>query len=319
MSKTNPIVVITGGSGFIAVHTMLKLLQQNYQVRASLRQLSRADEVRQMLQNGGLQATRLEKLEFFQADLTQDSGWQAAMTDADYLLHIASPTPATRPDDADAMVKMAVNGTLRVLTAAKNAGIKRVVMTSASGAVLAGHKRGHATFTENDWSNLDAPYIDAYQRSKTLAEKAAWDFANAHALELVTILPTAVMGPILGADYSHSNGMIRQMLEGKMPLLLNLAFDYVDVRDVADLQLLAMTRPEAKGQRFLATSSDNISYRQLAQLLRDNLGDAASKVSSKVLPDFAVKFLAHFNKTLKMPASFLDKPPLAATLKPCKC
>ncbi|MDP4090372.1 MAG: aldehyde reductase [Bacillota bacterium] len=298
------LVLVTGGSGFIAVHIILKLLNQGYRVRATLRTLSRQDEVKSMLAQGG--ATDFVNLEFIQTDLTSYRNWMEAATGATYVIHVASPTPATRPDDGDAMVKMAVNGTLRVMKAAKAAGVKRVVLTSASGAVLAGHISHPELFTEEDWTNLSAD-IDAYQRSKTMAEQAAWEFAKKENMELSAVNPVAVMGPVLGQDFSHSNQIIRAMLNGKMPFLLKIGFDYVDVRDVADLHLLAMTRSEAVGERFLATTGENLTYKEEAKILQKSLGSTAKKVSMKEIPNFLVKFLALFIKDLRMPATFLGQ------------
>jgi nucleoside-diphosphate-sugar epimerase len=298
------LVLVTGGSGFIAVHIILKLLNQGYRVRATLRTLSRQDEVKSMLTWGGV--TDFVNLEFIQIDLTSDRNWMEAATGATYVIHVASPTPATRPDDGDAMVKMAVDGTLRVMKAAKSADVKRVVLTSASGAVLAGHKSHPQIFTEEDWTDLSSN-IDAYQRSKTMAERTAWEFAKKENMELSAVNPVAVMGPILGQDFSHSNQIVRAMLNGKMPFLLKIGFDYIDVRDVADLHLLAMTRSEAAGERFLATAGENLTYKEEAKILQRCLGSAAKKVSTKEMPNFLVKLLALFIKDLRMPATFLGQ------------
>jgi len=298
------LVLVTGGSGFIAVHIIIKLMNGGYRVRATLRTISRQDEVKSMLAKGGV--TDYANLEFIQTDLTSDRNWMEAAAGATYVIHVASPTPATRPDDGDEMVKMAVDGTLRVMKAAKAAGVKRVVLTSASGSVLAGHKSHPQIFTEEDWTDLSSN-IDAYQRSKTMAELAAWDFAKSENMELSAINPVAVMGPVLGQDYSHSNQIIRAMLSGKMPFLLKCGFDCVDARDVADLHLLAMTHPEAAGERFLATTGENLTYKEEAQILQRRLGSAAKKVSTKEMPDYIVKFLALFIKDLRMPATFLGQ------------
>lgn len=298
------LVLVTGGSGFIAVHIILKLLNQWYRVRTTLRTFSRRDEIKSMLARGGI--TDFTDLEFIQTDLTNDKNWSEAVMGAAYVIHVASPTPATRPDDDNAMVKMAVDGVLRVMQAAKAAGVKRVVLTSASGAVLAGHKSHPSLFTEEDWTDLSGN-IDAYQRSKTMAERAAWEFAKKENMELSAINPVAVMGPVLGQDFSHSNRIIQAMLNGKMRFLLKIGFDYVDVRDVADLHLLAMTRPEAAGERFLATTNQNLTYREEARILRKHLGNAAKKVSTREIPDFLAKFLAIFMKDLRMPVTFLGQ------------
>lgn len=297
-------VLVTGGSGFIAVHIILKLLKKGYGVRTTLRTMSRQDEIKGMLTKGGV--TDFTNLEFIQADLSNDANWLDAATGMTYVIHVASPTPATRPEDGDAMVKMAVDGVLRVMKAARAANVKRVVLTSASGAVIAGQGAHPELFTEDDWTDLSSN-IDAYQRSKTLAEQAAWEFAKHENLELSAVNPVAVMGPVLGQDFSHSNQIIRSMLNGKMPLLLKIGFDYVDVRDVADLHLLAMTKEAAAGQRFLATANENLTYKEEAIILRENLGSVGEKVSTREIPDFLVRFLAIFKKDLRMPATFLGQ------------
>lgn len=298
------LVLVTGGSGFIAVHIILKLLKQGYRVRTTLRTLSRQDEVKSMLAQGGV--TDFVNLKFIQTDLTSDRNWMEAATGATYVIHVASPTPATRPDDGDAMVKMAVDGTLRVMKAAKAADVKRVVLTSASGSVIAGHKSHPGIFTEEDWTDLSGD-IDAYQRSKTMAEHTAWEFAKKENMELSAINPTAVMGPVLGQDFSHSSQIIYRMLTGKMPFLLKAGFDCIDVRDVADLHLLAMTRPEAIGERFLATTGENLTYKEESKILQRCLGSTAKKVPTKEIPNFIVRFLALFIKDLRMPAKFLGQ------------
>lgn len=203
----------------------------------------------------------------------------------DSVIHVASPTPLQRPDADDLMVIMAVDGVKFVMRAAKEAGVKRVVLTSASGAVLAGHKHHPEIFTEKDWTKLDAP-INAYQRSKTMAELEFWKLAKSYGMEGASVLPTAVMGPILGNDFSHSSASIKNMFEGKMPRLLNLAFDYVDVRDVADLHLLSLEKEEAISQRFIATSGQNITYQEQAKFLKKNLVQKPRKFLLKLFQTF---------------------------------
>jgi nucleoside-diphosphate-sugar epimerase len=302
--ETNKRVLVTGGSGFIAVNCIVKLLKRGYAVRTTLRSLNRENEVKDMLKNGGI--VSFDNLSFIEANLSDDKNWNEAVKGCEYILHIASPTPATGPGSTDEMVKMAVDGVLNVFKAAKKSGVKRIVLTSASGAAIAGHKNHPEIFTEKDWTNLNAP-INAYQRSKTRAEQEAWKFANENDMELASILPVAVMGPVLGKDFSHSNQAIKNMLEGKMKSILRLGFDYVDVRDVADLHILAMESTEAAGERFLATAGKNLTYKQLAELLKKHFGAQADKVSTREIPDFVVKFAAHFIKDLKMPATFLGQ------------
>ncbi|MBE7172381.1 MAG: aldehyde reductase [Williamsia sp.] len=299
-------VLVTGGSGFIAVHCMVKLLQQGYTVRTTLRSLSRENEVKDMLKYGGI--TSLEKLSFIEADLTSDRAWKEAATGCDYVLHVASPTPAIQFKHEDEMINPAKDGVLRVLKAAKAAGVKRVVLTSAFGAIGMGHKSRTTPYTEKDWTDLHAN-IHPYQKSKTIAEQTAWDFVKGEggSLELAAVNPVGVMGPVLGKDFSHSQRVIRQMLEGEIKACPKIASCYVDVRDVADLHLLAMTHPKAKGERFLATTGDTLSMLDVAKILRRRLGDVAGKVPTKELPNWLLKIAALKNPSLKMIITLLHQ------------
>ncbi|MUG84867.1 NAD-dependent epimerase/dehydratase family protein [Paenibacillus timonensis] len=304
--NNNPLVLVTGGSGFIAVHIILKLLEKQYRVRATLRKMDRQEEVKAMLMSGGV--ANLEDLSFIQADLTSDQNWGHAVQGADYVIHVASPTPNKIYKDEDEMIGPAREGVLRVLRAARDAGVKRVVLTSAFGAIGVGHRHHSGPYTEEDWSNVEAK-IHPYQKSKTLAEKAAWDFIQQEGdgLEFATVNPVGVMGPILGNDYSHSNEIVRQMLEGKLKAVPKIYSDYVDVRDVAELHLLAMTRPEANGERFIASSAENLSTLEVANTLRKCLGDDAKLVPKRELPNLAVRVAAVFNPKLRMIATLLGQ------------
>ncbi|TIW53408.1 MAG: aldehyde reductase, partial [Mesorhizobium sp.] len=247
---TDKLVLVTGGTGFIAQHCMLALLKAGYRVRTTIRSPGREAEVRAHLEVGGVVAGNC--LSFANTDLTDDHGWAEAATGCDYVMHGASPTPSGDQTSEEDWIGPAVNGNLRVLRAARDAGVKRVVLTSAFGAIGVGHKRDHRRpFDETDWSNLTGN-VAPYQKSKTLSERAAWDFVarEGNGLELAAINPVAVYGPVLGADYSHSIRLIANMLEGQ-PGCLNVSSCCVDVRDVADLHLRAMTDPAAKGERFL--------------------------------------------------------------------
>ncbi|UPK43960.1 MULTISPECIES: SDR family oxidoreductase [Paenibacillus] len=301
-----PLVLVTGGSGFIAVHIIVKLLEKKYRVRATLRTMSRQDEVKAMIISGGV--THIENLSFVQTDLTSDNNWDSAVEGADYVIHVASPTPNKIYKDEHEMIGPAREGVLRVLRAARDAGVKRVVLTSAFGAIGVGHKHHTGPYTEEDWSNTDAK-IHPYQKSKTLAEKTAWEFIRkeGNGLELATVNPVGVMGPILGNDYSHSNDIVRQMLEGKLKSVPKIYSDYVDVRDVAELHILAMVRPEASGERFIASSAENLSTLEIANILRENLGEDAINVPKGELPNSIVRVAAIFNPKLRMIATLLGK------------
>lgn len=263
---------------------MIRLFNAGYRVRATLRSLKREEEVRQMLREGGVDAG--DRLTFIEADLTSDRNWAEAAAGCSYVLHVASPTPNKAYKHEDEMIIPAREGVLRVLRAARDAGVKRVVLTSAIGAVVYGHPNQKAPFDETTWTNLSGK-APAYQKSKTLAEKAAWDFiANeGNGLELSAVNPTGVLGPVLGADYSHSIHLIRNMLAGKMIGCPKVNSGYVDVRDVADLHLLAMTHPAANGERFIATAGESVWMIDIAKILKANLGEAAGKVPARVIPN----------------------------------
>lgn len=282
------LVLVTGGTGFIAQHCILALLQRGYRVRTTVRSLAREGEVRKQLEAGGMAADG--RLSFVSADLTDDAGWKDAMTGCVYVLHGASPTPSgDQVSEAD-WIEPAVDGNLRVLSAARDAGVRRVVLTSAFGAIGVGHRADYRRpFVETDWSDLTGN-VAPYQKSKTLSERAAWDFMQREGggLELSAVNPVAVLGPVLGADFSHSIRLIKNLLDGQ-PGCLNINSGFVDVRDVADLHLLAMTEPAANGERFLATAGESMWMVDVAKVLQKRLGPAASKVSSHIWPDSEVR------------------------------
>ncbi|MFT4109291.1 SDR family oxidoreductase [Propionicimonas sp.] len=288
-------VLVSGGSGFIAGHCIQQLLDAGHQVRATLRSLSQEAAVRAVLADAGVAAGG--NLDFAAADLTSDAGWPEAVRGVDVVLHVASPVRPGQVDNEDDLIVPAREGALRVLRAARDAGVKRVVLTSAFHAVSWGHPHTDHVFTEDDWTVLDGPGTDAYGRSKTLSERAAWEFIEREggALELVTMLPVAVMGPVMGDSITGSNEIIQRMLAGGMPVLPNLSIPVVDVRDVARAHLLAMTPPEAAGQRFLLSNGPAIPLAEIAATIRRQLGDAAAKVPTRRLPDLLFRLAALVN------------------------
>ncbi|ANH66934.1 aldehyde reductase [Mitsuaria sp. 7] len=292
-------ILVTGGSGFIAGHCLLQLLAQGHAVRATLRSLSQEDAVRTALKQSGL--THGERLTFVAADLTSDAGWPQAVEGVDVVLHVASPVQPGHVADENALIRPAREGTLRVLRAARDAGVKRVVLTSAFHAMSWGWPHGDHTFTEDDWTVLDGPGVDAYGRSKTLAERAAWDFigTQGRGMELVTMLPVAVMGPVMGRNISGSNHLVQRLLEGGMPGLPNLFIPVVDVRDVATAHLLAMTAPEAAGQRFLLSNGQALGMNEIAAILKTALGEAARRVPTRRIPDLVLRVMALFRAELR--------------------
>lgn len=299
-------VLVTGGTGFIAQYCMLALLRAGYRVRTTVRSAAREAEVRNHLRTGGVEAG--ERLSFVVADLGDDRGWKQAVAGCAYVMHGASPTPSGDQVDEEDWIRPAVEGNLRVLRAARDAGVRRVVLTSAFGAICAGHAQLDRPFDENDWSDLTANDIWPYQKSKTLSERAAWDFIarEGGGLALSAVNPTAVMGPVLGPDYSHSIRIITRMLDGQRGCP-KISCGVVDVRDVADLHLLAMTSPAARGKRFLATAGDSLWMGDVARVLQRRMGAAASKVSAWELPNWMVRLAARKNPGLRGVATLLGR------------
>jgi nucleoside-diphosphate-sugar epimerase len=292
-------VLVTGGSGFIGSHCILQLLEAGHNVRTTVRNLKRESDVRSMLKEGG--ATPDGRIAFFAADLEKDEGWREAVNGCEYVLHVASPFPEGVPKDENELIVPAREGALRVLRAAREAGVKRVVLTSSFAAIGYGHPVQSAPFTETDWSNLGGDDVMPYQKSKTLAERAAWNYMDSEdgKLELAVVNPVGVFGPVLGPDYSTSILFVQRMMDGAVPGVPNLCFGAVDVRDVADLHLRAMTNPAAKGERFLAVAGDFLSISEMAQVLRSRLGPDARKVPTRQLPNVMVRMASWFDPAVK--------------------
>jgi dihydroflavonol-4-reductase len=300
-------VLVTGGSGFVGVHAILQLLAAGHRVRTTVRSPDRQNDVLAMLKEGGAQ--RPEELAFFVADLESDAGWTAAMAGLDYVLHVASPMPLQSPKDENDLIRPAREGTLRVLRAARDAGVKRVVVTSSTGAIAYGHEPRSQPFHETDWSDLAGADVHAYIKSKTLAERAAWDFVagEGRGLELAVINPVGIFGPALGPDYSGSIELIRALMAGAMPAVPQLHFGLVDVRDVADLHIRAMTNPAARGERFIAVAGETLSMHQIAKVLRRNLGAAARRVPRFEMPNWLARLFAKRAPALRVMLPQLGK------------
>ena len=292
-------VLVTGGSGFVGCHCILRLLAAGYDVRTTVRNLKRETDVRAMLRAGGAEPD--DRLSLVAADLENDAGWADAAKGCEYVLHVASPLPAKEPKHEDEVIRPAREGTLRVLRAARDAGVKRVVLTSSFGAIGYGHGSEKTQFDESDWTDPNDGVV-AYIKSKTLAERAAWDFVAREGgnLELTVINPVAVFGPVLAADYSASILLIQQLMDGAMPGCPKLHFGVVDVRDLADVHLLAMTNPAAKGERFLAAAGDFVAMAEIAKLLKSRLGPAAKRVPVRELPNWVVRLAALRNPPVRL-------------------
>ena len=292
------LVLVTGGSGFIGAHCIVQLLSAGYRVRTTVRSLRREPEVRAMLQAGGAEPG--EALASRAADLMSDAGWKEAVEGCNFVLHVASPFPLRVPKHEDELIVPAREGALRVLRAARDAGVKRVVMTSSFAAIGYGHQPTDRPFSEEDWTDPNGRGVSAYAKSKTLAERAAWDFV-AHeggALELAVVNPVGVFGPVLGPDISTSIEIVKRLMDGAVPGSPRLSFGVVDVRDVADLHLRAMTSSAANGERFLAVAGDFMSIAEMARVLGERMGAAAARVPTRVLPNWLVRIASLFDSSL---------------------
>jgi dihydroflavonol-4-reductase len=291
-------VLVTGGSGFVGSHTIATLLAGGYRVRTTVRNPSRQNDVRAMLAKAGAEPG--DRLSFQVADLEADAGWPDAVAGCEYVLHVASPFPEGAPKHEDDLIVPARDGTLRVLRAARVAGVKRVVLTSSFAAVGYGHPPQGAPFDETSWTNLHAK-VSAYVKSKTLAERAAWEFVTTEGrgLELSVVNPVGIFGPVLAPDYASSIVLLKRLLDGGLPGCPRLYFGVVDVRDVADLHVRAMTNPAAKGERFLAVSGDFLSVIEIARILKRRLGAVASKVPTREVPSLVVRLAALFAPALR--------------------
>jgi dihydroflavonol-4-reductase len=308
------LVLVTGGSGYIAGYCVAQLLNDGWSVRTTVRSLAKTKAVRASIDNI---APKASEIEFVEADLNSDAGWGRAAIGAQYVLHVASPVPLTDPKDDDELIRPARDGTLRVLTAARDAGVKRVVMTSSTSAIIFGRGVRDEPFTEADWTDeTNCRDTSPYDRAKTIAERAAWAWLaeEGRALELVTINPSLVLGPVLGSDFSASIETIKKLLDGSIPALPRFGFNMVDVRDIARLHVLAMTAPEAAGQRFIG-SGDFYWMSDIAKILKLGLGDKAKKVPSVSVPDFATRIVALFDPIVKARLYELGKRRLVSSEK----
>jgi nucleoside-diphosphate-sugar epimerase len=276
-------VLVTGGSGYVGMQLVTSLLQAGSPVRATVRAANREEDLRAAVRRGGADDGDLEVVV---AELTDDAGWAAAAANCEEVHHVATPFPPIQPDDPDELIVSAREGTLRVLRAARDAGARRVVLTSSFAAVGYTPKPG-GEYTEADWTDPDTPGLPAYPRSKTIAERAAWDFVEREGgdTELVVVNPTFILGPTLSTQLVSSLRLVEMMLNGKMPVVPRQRFGLADVRDVADLHIRAMAAPEAGGKRFLALADGpTISYLRVAQILRERLGPLAERVPTEEAP-----------------------------------
>lgn len=287
-------VLVTGASGFIATHCIIQLLERGYAVRGTLRTLARGESIRAII---GEHVDPGNRLDFVAADLMDDAGWPPAVAGCQYVLHTASPIPIAPPKHPDELIVPARDGALRVLKAAAAAGAERTVMTSSTAAICYGHDGAVARpYTEEDWSPLEGRDHSAYTRSKTIAERAAWDFmaSDKSGMTLAVVNPGAVLGPVLEKDYGSSAEIVRKLMAGEFPGYASIGWPVVDVRDVAAMHVLAMEAPSAAGERFLC-AGEFLWLKDIADLLRRRYADYDRKLPRRRLPDWFVRLFALFD------------------------
>jgi nucleoside-diphosphate-sugar epimerase len=304
-STAEKTVLVTGGSGFLGGWCVVELLERGYRVRTTVRDLGREAELRETV---GSQVDPGDRLVVLAADLNDDGGWAEAVQGCAYVLHVASPFPPVQPKDPDELIVPAREGTLRVLRASLDAGVERIVVTSSVAAVTGSGKAvSGRPLDERDWSDPDNMRMTPYARSKTIAERAAWDLmAERNATEkLATVNPGAIIGPALNDDHSYSLQAIERLLNG-MPGTPRIGFSFVDVRDVADLEIRAMTAPDAGGQRFIA-AEPFMWMSEVAAVLRDRLGEDAAKVPTRTVPNLLVRAMAIFDPSVRSVVGQLGK------------
>ena len=298
-------VLVTGGTGFIAGWTLVELLRRGYEVRTTVRSPEKEAWVREQL---ALDVGPPSRLSFHVADLMSDAGWGAAVEGCDYVLHVAAPVGVRAPRNPDDLIVPTRDGALRVLEAACRAGVGRVVMTSAIEACRPLLTSPDGVGDETRWTDTRDRGIGPYRLAKTLAERAAWDFMadRPGSTTLATVLPAAVAGPVLGAGYVHALQLVRRMLSGRLPRYPHLGFCIVDVRDVVDLHLRAMTAPEAAGERFIA-ASDWMWMGDVSRTLRAQLGPQAAKAPTRAMPDLVLRTAALFDPSVRFVTPLLGR------------
>lgn len=296
-------VLVTGATGFIGLHCVHQLLEKGYAVRGTLRSQSRAQEVRDGLSSTGVDISNLELVE---ADLLKDDGWKDAVTGMDYILHVASPFIIGMPKHENDLIRPAVEGTERVLSAAIAKKVKKVVLTSSCAAIVDTFD-GKQNFTEDDWSNADHPKIAAYNKSKTLAERRAWEMVEAQTgtkpTKLVVINPAGVVGPTLTDDLGTSNVFIKKIICGEVPGAVRMHLGFVDVRDVASAHIAAMTSAKANGQRFIISERE-FWFSDICQNLR---AAGYNKAPTRVMPNWLVRMIGLVDGEIKQIASLLGE------------
>jgi dihydroflavonol-4-reductase len=297
-------VLVTGVSGFLGGHVALELLKAGYRVRGSVRSLAKGAKVREALERAG---ANVSSLEFVELDLLSDKGWEDAAKGCDFLQHIASPFVLERPKDPDVLIRPAVEGTRRALESALAAGVSRMVVTSSLAAIDSGHRDYSRLLTENDWSDLSGPNVNAYMKSKTLAEREAWRIVDGvgERDRLAVINPGAILGPLLDDDPGTSGNLIVRLLNGRVPMAPRVILEYVDVRDVAHAHVAAMEAPGA-GSRLIV-SDKAMSLMEVVAVLRSEFPSFAQKLPRREMPDWFARFVSLFDASLRDSAAFIGR------------
>ena len=301
----NKKVLLTGISGYIGNHCAVELLKNGYSVRGSVRNLSKKEAVIEAINK---KIDPKDNLEFCELDLLEDKGWDKAMEGCEFVLHVASPYVMIEPRDENEYIKPAVEGTLRALEAAKKSGVKRVVLTSSMVSMLENADKS-INIDYNSWTNVKAKNISAYAKSKTLAERSAWDFIKKqneeNPMQLSVVNPGPVFGPTLSGNLEGASmGMFKNMILGKMPMVPKSSINMSDVRDVAKIHVLSLENKNANGKRFIVTTEKPYAFQELAQILKSNGYD---KVSTKLAPNFLLKFIGNFDREARSMRAFIGK------------
>tara|TARA_B110000093_G_scaffold2353_1_gene2296 strand:- start:285 stop:1298 length:1014 start_codon:yes stop_codon:yes gene_type:complete len=301
----NKKVLLTGISGYIGNHCAVELLKNGYSVRGSVRSLSKKEKVIEAITK---EIDPKDNLEFCELDLLEDKGWDKAMEGCEFVLHVASPFINIEPKDENEYIRPAVDGTMRALKAAKKAGVKRVVLTSSMVSMLEDADKS-INIDYNSWTNVKAKNVSAYAKSKTLAERSAWDFVKnqnkENPMELSVVNPGPVFGPSLSGNLEGASmGMFKNMILGKVPMVPKSSINMSDVRDVAKIHVLALENKNANGKRFIVTTEKPYAFQDLAQILKSNGYD---KVSTKLAPNFLLKFIGNFDREARSMRAFIGK------------
>jgi nucleoside-diphosphate-sugar epimerase len=292
-------VLVTGATGYIAKHLVLQLLNAGYAVVGSTRSLARAAELQEAVAPHLDDPTALERLRVVALDLTGDEGWDAAMQGVDVLMHTASPFPMTQPKNEDDVIRPAVDGALRAVKAARAAGITRVIMTSSAVAIFTGDlPAGKSVYDETDWSDPDSHAATPYAKSKTLAERAVWDWQASEApeMQITMINPVFVQGAPLDSHFGTSIQVIERLLKGKDPMQPRLGMPCVDVRDIALMHIRAMERDDSIGKRFVG-AGQFLWFTDMARLLKKAY--PMRRIATRTAPDILIRFMAMFDPAIR--------------------